>query len=163
MAVQMLDDVVVSFPADYPNSVKHFLMLGFVGMLIGSAIFFYFGCVCYFLIFVSFTSMLTQSRLSRHSAKKWRQICALKRAGSVMRLHYCDCFFHRVSRKTNTMFHVIAFFITCVSAGAYYAMWSGMGVMYKVLKESTTSIRFMRESWSLLHEGQWHQHWKWWH
>jgi hypothetical protein len=49
MTLQILDDVVVSFPADYPNSVKHFLMLGFVGMLIGSAIFFYFGFVCYFL------------------------------------------------------------------------------------------------------------------
>jgi hypothetical protein len=49
----ILDDVVVSFPADYPNSVKHFLMLGFVGMLIGSAIFFYFGFVAIFLISVS--------------------------------------------------------------------------------------------------------------
>jgi hypothetical protein len=49
MTLMILDDVVVSFPADYPNSVKHFLMLGFVGMLIGSAIFFYFGFVCYFI------------------------------------------------------------------------------------------------------------------
>jgi hypothetical protein len=38
------------------------------------------------------------------------------------------------------MFHVLAFFITCVSPGAYYAMWSGMGVMYKVLKEITTQV-----------------------
>ena len=53
MSLSMLDDVVVSFPADYPNSVKHFLMLGFVGMLIGSAIFFYFGFVAIFLISVS--------------------------------------------------------------------------------------------------------------
>ena len=57
MTWQILDDVVVSFPADYPNSVKHFLMLGFVGMLIGSAIFFYFGFVCYFLNFVSRLSL----------------------------------------------------------------------------------------------------------
>jgi len=34
---------VVSFPDDYPNSVRHFLMVGFMGFLIGAGIFFYFG------------------------------------------------------------------------------------------------------------------------
>ena len=38
-------DVVVSFPDDYPNSVRHFLMVGFFGMLIGAGIFLYFGYV----------------------------------------------------------------------------------------------------------------------
>ena len=35
--------LVVSFPDDYPNSVRHFLMVGFMGFLIGAGIFFYFG------------------------------------------------------------------------------------------------------------------------
>jgi len=34
---------VVTFPDDYPNSVRHFLMIGFLGMLIGAGIFFYMG------------------------------------------------------------------------------------------------------------------------
>ena len=36
-------DLVVSFPDDYPNSVRHFLMVGFMGFLIGAGIFFYYG------------------------------------------------------------------------------------------------------------------------
>jgi hypothetical protein len=36
-------NLVVSFPDDYPNSVRHFLMVGFMGFLIGAGIFFYFG------------------------------------------------------------------------------------------------------------------------
>jgi hypothetical protein len=35
--------LMVSFPDDYPNSVRHFLMVGFMGFLIGAGIFFYFG------------------------------------------------------------------------------------------------------------------------
>ena len=31
------DEVVVSFPDDYPNSVRHFLMVGFFGMLLVQA------------------------------------------------------------------------------------------------------------------------------
>ena len=38
-----LSSVVVTFPDDYPNSVRHFLMIGFLGMLIGAGIFFYMG------------------------------------------------------------------------------------------------------------------------
>jgi len=71
--------MVVSFPDDFPNSVKHFLMIGFMGMLIGSGIFLYMG----------------------------------------------------LSRKQNTMTHVLTFFICVLSAASYYAMWQGMGVMYK--------------------------------
>jgi len=72
-------DVVVSFPDDYPNSVRHFLMVGFFGMLIGAGIFLYFG----------------------------------------------------ISRKVNTMTHVLTFFVAVLSACSYYAMWSGLGVIYK--------------------------------
>jgi hypothetical protein len=35
--------MVVSFPDDYPNSVRHFLLIGFMGMIIGAGIFFYLG------------------------------------------------------------------------------------------------------------------------
>jgi len=80
-AAAAVDDMVVSFPDDFPNSVKHFLMIGFMGMLIGSGIFLYMG----------------------------------------------------LSRKQNTMTHVLTFFICVLSAASYYAMWQGMGVMYKVL------------------------------
>ena len=37
------DTPTVTFPDDYPNSVRHFLMVGFMGFLIGAGIFFYFG------------------------------------------------------------------------------------------------------------------------
>ena len=33
----------VTFPDDYPNSVRHFLLIGFLGMFIGSIVFFYMG------------------------------------------------------------------------------------------------------------------------
>jgi hypothetical protein len=33
----------VTFPDDYPNSVRHFLLIGFLGMFIGAIVFFYMG------------------------------------------------------------------------------------------------------------------------
>jgi len=69
----------VTFPDDYPNSVRHFLLIGFLGMFIGAIVFFYMG----------------------------------------------------ISRKVNTVMHVLTFFIAAVSACAYYAEWAGLGVEYK--------------------------------
>ena len=40
--------------------------------------------------------------------------------------------FGSISRKANTMTHVLTFFIAMISACSYYAMWEGMGVIYKV-------------------------------
>merc|ERR1711990_1353867 len=34
---------VVTFPDDYPNSVRHFLLIGFLSMFIGAGCFFYMG------------------------------------------------------------------------------------------------------------------------
>merc|ERR1711865_735040 len=34
---------VVTFPDDYPNSVRHFLLIGFLAMFIGAGVFFYMG------------------------------------------------------------------------------------------------------------------------
>ena len=78
--VQEEDDTpTVTFPDDYPNSVRHFLLIGFLGMFIGAIVFFYMG----------------------------------------------------ISRKVNTVMHVLTFFIAAVSACAYYAEWAGLGVEYK--------------------------------
>ena len=70
---------VVTFPDDYPNSVRHFLLIGFLGMFIGSIVFFYMG----------------------------------------------------ISRKVNTISHVLTFFMAAVASCSYYAMWAGLGVEYK--------------------------------
>ena len=37
---------VVTFPDDYPNLVRSFLLIGFLGMFIGSIVFFYMGISC---------------------------------------------------------------------------------------------------------------------
>ena len=37
------DTPTVTFPDDYPNSVRHFLLIGFLGMFIGAIVFFYMG------------------------------------------------------------------------------------------------------------------------
>jgi hypothetical protein len=58
------DTPTVTFPDDYPNSVRHFLLIGFLGMFIGAIVFFYMG----------------------------------------------------ISRKVNTVMHVLTFFIAAVSA-----------------------------------------------
>jgi bacteriorhodopsin len=84
-----LSSVVVTFPDDYPNSVRHFLMIGFLGMLIGAGIFFYMG----------------------------------------------------ITRKVNTMTHVLVFFIAMLSACSYYAMWQGMGVLFKTI-DTTPRVIF---------------------
>ena len=34
---------MVTFPDDYPNSVRHFLLIGFLAMFIGAGVFFYMG------------------------------------------------------------------------------------------------------------------------
>merc|ERR1711871_298743 len=73
------DTPTVTFPDDYPNSVRHFLLIGFLGMFIGAIVFFYMG----------------------------------------------------ISRKVNTVMHVLTFFVAAVSACAYYAEWAGLGVEYK--------------------------------
>ena len=77
--VQDDDTPTVTFPDDYPNSVRHFLLIGFLGMFIGAIVFFYMG----------------------------------------------------ISRKVNTVMHVLTFFVAAVSACAYYAEWAGLGVEYK--------------------------------
>ena len=59
--------------------MRHFLLIGFLGMFIGAIVFFYMG----------------------------------------------------ISRKVNTVMHVLTFFIAAVSACAYYAEWAGLGVEYK--------------------------------
>jgi len=82
-------DMVVSFPDDYPNSVRHFLLIGFMGMLLGAGIFFYQG----------------------------------------------------ITRKVNTMSHVLCFFIAVLSATSYYAMWEGLGVMFKTI-DTTPRVIF---------------------
>jgi hypothetical protein len=40
-------------------------------------------------------------------------------------------FYMGISRKVNTVMHVLTFFIAAVSACAYYAEWAGLGVEYK--------------------------------
>merc|ERR1712216_158124 len=82
-------DMVVSFPDDYPNSVRHFLLIGFMGMLLGAGIFFYQG----------------------------------------------------ITREVNTMSHVLCFFIAVLSATSYYAMWEGLGVMFKTI-DTTPRVIF---------------------
>merc|ERR1719183_1673159 len=57
------DTPTVTFPDDYPNSVRHFLLIGFLGMFIGAIVFFYMG----------------------------------------------------ISRKVNTVMHVLTFFVAAVS------------------------------------------------
>eukprot|EP00961_Rhodomonas_salina_P220496 2980991-Rhodomonas_salina.1 len=37
------EEPTVTFPDDYPNSVRHFLLIGFLGMFIGAIVFFYMG------------------------------------------------------------------------------------------------------------------------
>lgn len=34
---------MVTFPDDYPNSVRHFLLIGFLAMFLGAGVFFYMG------------------------------------------------------------------------------------------------------------------------
>ena len=82
----------VTFPDDYPNSVRHFLLIGFLGMFIGSIVFFYMG----------------------------------------------------ISRKVNTVSHVLTFFIAAVASASYYAMWAGLGVEYKTTDTTPRVIFWAR-------------------
>ncbi|EKX44849.1 hypothetical protein GUITHDRAFT_152884 [Guillardia theta CCMP2712] len=82
----------VTFPDDYPNSVRHFLLIGFLGMFIGAIVFFYMG----------------------------------------------------ISRKVNTVMHVLTFFIAAVSACSYYAEWAGLGVEYKTTDTTPRVIFWAR-------------------
>jgi bacteriorhodopsin len=82
----------VTFPDDYPNSVRHFLLIGFLGMFIGSIVFFYMG----------------------------------------------------ISRKVNTVSHVLTFFIAAVASCSYYAMWAGLGVEYKTTDTTPRVIFWAR-------------------
>jgi len=86
------DTPTVTFPDDYPNSVRHFLLIGFLGMFIGAIVFFYMG----------------------------------------------------ISRKVNTITHVLTFFIAAVAACAYYAMWAGLGVEYKTTDTTPRVIFWAR-------------------
>ena len=83
---------VVTFPDDYPNSVRHFLLIGFLGMFIGSIVFFYMG----------------------------------------------------ISRKVNTISHVLTFFMAAVASCSYYAMWAGLGVEYKTTDTTPRVIFWAR-------------------
>merc|ERR1712216_491848 len=89
------DTPTVTFPDDYPNSVRHFLLIGFLGMFIGAIVFFYMG----------------------------------------------------ISRKVNTVMHVLTFFIAAVSACAYYAEWAGLGVEYKTT-DTTPRVIFWAHTWT---------------
>ena len=91
-AVQDDDTPTVTFPDDYPNSVRHFLLIGFLGMFIGAIVFFYMG----------------------------------------------------ISRKVNTVMHVLTFFVAAVSACAYYAEWAGLGVEYKTTDTTPRVIFWAR-------------------
>jgi hypothetical protein len=82
----------VTFPDDYPNSVRHFLLIGFLGMFIGAIVFFYMG----------------------------------------------------ISRKVNTISHVLTFFIAAVASCSYYAMWAGLGVEYKTTDTTPRVIFWAR-------------------
>jgi bacteriorhodopsin len=82
----------VTFPDDYPNSVRHFLLIGFLGMFIGSIVFFYMG----------------------------------------------------ISRKVNTVSHVLTFFIAAIASCSYYAMWAGLGVEYKTTDTTPRVIFWAR-------------------
>ena len=86
------EEPVVTFPDDYPNSVRHFLLIGFLGMFIGAIVFFYMG----------------------------------------------------ISRKVNTITHVLTFFIAAVAACSYYAMWAGLGVEYKTTDTTPRVIFWAR-------------------
>ena len=86
------EEPVVTFPDDYPNSVRHFLLIGFLGMFIGAIVFFYMG----------------------------------------------------ISRKVNTISHVLTFFIAAVAACSYYAMWAGLGVEYKTTDTTPRVIFWAR-------------------
>jgi hypothetical protein len=86
------DTPTVTFPDDYPNSVRHFLLIGFLGMFIGAIVFFYMG----------------------------------------------------ISRKVNTVMHVLTFFIAAVSACSYYAEWAGLGVEYKTTDTTPRVIFWAR-------------------
>jgi len=50
-------------------------------------------------------------------------------------------FYLGVSRKVNTVTHVLTFFIAAVAACAYYAMWAGLGVEFKTT-DSTPRVIF---------------------
>lgn len=50
-------------------------------------------------------------------------------------------FYYGITRKTNTMTHVLTFFIAVLTACSYYAMWEGMGVVYKTT-DSTPRVIF---------------------
>merc|ERR1719453_2432729 len=86
------EEPTVTFPDDYPNSVRHFLLIGFLGMFIGAIVFFYMG----------------------------------------------------ISRKVNTVMHVLTFFVAAVSACAYYAEWAGLGVEYKTTDTTPRVIFWAR-------------------
>ena len=40
-------------------------------------------------------------------------------------------FYMGISRKVNTVMHVLTFFIAAVSACAYYAEWAGLGEIHR--------------------------------
>eukprot|EP00287_Rhodomonas_sp_CCMP768_P014384 CAMPEP_0196757262 /NCGR_PEP_ID=MMETSP1091-20130531/103575_1 /TAXON_ID=302021 /ORGANISM="Rhodomonas sp., Strain CCMP768" /LENGTH=271 /DNA_ID=CAMNT_0042106033 /DNA_START=748 /DNA_END=1563 /DNA_ORIENTATION=- len=86
------EEPTVTFPDDYPNSVRHFLLIGFLGMFIGAIVFFYMG----------------------------------------------------ISRKVNTVMHVLVFFVAAVSACSYYAEWAGLGVEYKTTDTTPRVIFWAR-------------------
>lgn len=78
----------VTFPDDYPNSVKHFLLMGCVGFAFGAIVFLY------------LTIMRTKSSVT----------------------------------------HSLMFLIAAIGAMAYYAMWTGLGVMYKTTDKTPRVI-----------------------
>eukprot|EP00961_Rhodomonas_salina_P022461 302100-Rhodomonas_salina.1 len=49
-----------------------------------------------------------------------------------------------ISRKVNTVMHVLVFFIAAVSACSYYAEWAGLGVEYKTTDTTPRVIFWAR-------------------
>ena len=83
-AVQDDDTPTVTFPDDYPNSVRHFLLIGFLGMFIGAIVFFYMG----------------------------------------------------ISRKVNTVMHVLTFFVASTLATSFFGGYPQLAQHSENVKEN---------------------------
>jgi bacteriorhodopsin len=53
-------------------------------------------------------------------------------------------FYMGISRKVNTISHVLTFFIAAVASCSYYAMWAGLGVEYKTTDTTPRVIFWAR-------------------
>jgi hypothetical protein len=121
---------VVVFPDDYPNSVRHFLLIGFLAMFIGAGCFFYLGLtrkvnslfhtVVFFICAV--TAWCVSPLLLSLSCTRWLYVVFL---GFAVPPGWC------ADRN-----------VPCSSS--YYANWSGLGVEYKTTDETPRVIFWSR-------------------